>query len=172
MNREQKTKEVQALKEKFKAAKAIIFAQNMGLKVSEVTRLRKELKKVGVGFKIVKNRLAKLALKDFSVSGLESFFEGPTAMATSQADPVLQAKILVDFIKEHEALKLKGGILGGEILTPDKIKSLSLLPSREELYAKFLSCLLAPARGLVSVLAAVPKQLVTALEAIRKKKEI
>ncbi len=170
MERSQKPKEVEALKERFQAAKALIFAENKGLKVSEVTELRKKLKQTQSSMKVVKNRLVKRALKAAGIEGLDSFFEGPTTVASSTTDPVSPAKVLVDFIKEHERLSIKGGYLAGEILTVEKIKALASLPSREELYAKLLGCLLNPARGLVSVMAALPRQLVTAIDAIGKQK--
>lgn len=171
MNRDQKVKEVEFLKERFQAAKAIIFTENKGLKVSEVTELRKKLRVAKVSLKTVKNRLVKRALKEVSIQGLDNFFDGPTTIASSDIDPVSPAKILVNFIKEHETLVIKGGYSGGEVLSIDKIKELAALPSKEELYAKLLGCLLNPARGLVSVLAAVPRGLVTALDAIKKQKE-
>ncbi|OGQ03972.1 MAG: 50S ribosomal protein L10 [Deltaproteobacteria bacterium RIFCSPLOWO2_12_FULL_44_12] len=171
MNRDQKVKEVEVLKERFQKAKALIFAENKGLKVSEVTELRKKLRVGNSSLKTVKNRLVKRALKDIKVEGLDNFFDGPTTIASSEVDPVSPAKILVNFIKDHESLVIKGGYLGGEILSLDKIKSLAALPSKEVLYAKLLACLLNPARGLVSVLAAMPRQLVTVIDAIKKTKE-
>lgn len=170
MERAQKPKEVEAIKLRFQGAKALIFAENKGLKVSEVTELRKKLKQTQSSMKVVKNRLVKRALKDAGIVGLDSFFEGPTTVASSTIDPISPAKVLVDFIKEHERLSIKGGYLGGEILTIEKIKALASLPSREELYAKLLGCLLNPARQLVQVLAVMPRQVVTVVDAIRKQK--
>lgn len=171
MNRDEKSKEIEQIKGRFQKAKALIFATNNGLKVSEVTELRKKLKSVQSQLQVVKNRLVKRALKDASIEGLDSFFEGPIAMTSSDVDPVSPAKVLVDFMKEHEALVIKGGYLSGEILTADKIKALAALPSREVLYAKLLGTLLNPARQLVGVLAAMPRQLVGVIDAIKQQKE-
>ncbi|MBI5300180.1 MAG: 50S ribosomal protein L10 [Deltaproteobacteria bacterium] len=170
MNRDQKTKEVEGLKQRFEAAKALIFADNKGLKVSEVTELRKKFRSQKVQLKTAKNRLVKKALKEAAISGIDQFFEGPTTIISSETDPVSPAKILTDFVKDHEKLVIKGGYLDGEILTLAKIKALAGLPSKEELYAKLLGCLQNPARQLVSVLAAVPRGLVTAVDAIGKRK--
>ncbi|OGQ48582.1 MAG: 50S ribosomal protein L10 [Deltaproteobacteria bacterium RIFCSPLOWO2_02_FULL_46_8] len=171
MNRDQKTKEVEGLKQRFESAKALIFADNKGLKVSEVTELRKKFRSQKVQLKTAKNRLVKKALKEAAISGIDQFFEGPTTIISSEIDPVSPAKILTDFVKDHEKLVIKGGYLGGEILTLEKIKALASLPSKEALYAKLLGCLQNPARQLVSVLAAVPRGLVTAVDAIKKQKE-
>lgn len=171
MNKEQKIKEVEGLKKKFQAAKGVLFAENKGLKVAEVDVLRKELRKEKGGLKVVKNRLLKKALQEVKIEGLENFIEGPLAVAFSETDPVLLAKTLVNFIKEHEALLLKGGYVDGKALTPENVKALAVLPSREELYSMVLRCLLAPATQLANVLVAVPRQLVNAIEAIRKTKD-
>lgn len=173
MHRTQKPVEVSNLKERFQKAKALIFAENKGLKVSQITDLRKRLRKENAQIKTVKNRLVKRALKEASIEGLENFFHGPVTVTSSELDPVAPAKILINFIQslEEEKLVIKGGYMDGAVLTPDKIKSLASLPSKEELYAKLMACMLNPARGLVSVLAAVPRQLVTVVEAIRKQKE-
>ena len=171
MNRDQKAKEIASIKDRFQKAKAVIFADNKGLKVSEITELRKKLHGAKANLKTVKNRLVKRALKDAAIEGLDNFFEGPTTVSSSETDPVSQAKVLVDFAKEHETLVVKGGYMDGVVLGAEKIKALAALPSREVLYAKLLGCLLNPARGLVSVLAAGPRQLVTVVDAVRKQKE-
>lgn len=173
MHRTQKPVEVASLKERFQKAKALVFAENRGLKVSQITDLRKRLRKEKALIKTVKNRLVKRALKEAAITGLDEFFEGPVTVTSSEMDPVAAAKILIHFIKEleEEKLVIKGGYMDGAVLSPDKIKSLASLPSKEELYAKLLACMLNPARGLVSVLAAVPRQLVTVVDAVRKQKE-
>ncbi|MDP2599885.1 MAG: 50S ribosomal protein L10 [Deltaproteobacteria bacterium] len=172
MERIQKPKEVEALRQRFTAAKTLIFAENKGLKVSEVTELRKRLKNAQSSIKVVKNRLVKRALKEAGLQGLDGFFEGPVAVASSEVDPVSPAKVLVQFIKDHEQLAIKGGWMSGEVLTTEKIRALASLPSKEELYAKLMGCLLNPARNLVGVLAALPRQVVTVIDAIGKKKEV
>lgn len=171
MNRDQKAKEVEGLKKKFESAKAVIFARNKGLKVAEVTELRKTLSKQQASLKVVKNRLLKRALADLKITGLESFIEGAVTIASSDADPVLTAKTLVDFVKEHETLVIQGGYVDGKAFPLAGIKALASLPSKEVLYSMLLRCLQGPATQLVNVLAAVPRQLVTVVEAIKKQKK-
>lgn len=171
MLKSQKPIEISELKGRFERAKSIIFADYKGLKVEQVTTLRKKLGQEDAAFKIVKNRLVKRALKEANITGLDGFFVGPTAVATSEKDPVLPAKILVDFIKENEQLQIKGGYLNGQVLTLDRIKQLASLPSREELYAQLLRCMNGPAQALVQVLSAVPRGLVTVINAIKTQKQ-
>lgn len=171
MLRSQKPKEVSSIKERFETAKSVIFAENKGLKVSEVTELRKTLGKENASFKVVKNRLVKRALADAKIEGLDSYFKGPIAIASSETDAVTPAKVLVHFTKENERLEIKGGYMQGEVLSVGKIRALASLPSREELYAQLLRCLQGPARGLVTVLSAVPRSLVTVINALKDKKE-
>ena len=171
MNREEKAKEIESIKKKFASAKAVLFAQNNGLKVSEVTDLRKTLAKEKSSLKVVKNRLLKRALSESKIEGLDAFIEGAVAIATSDADPVTTAKTLVQFVKDHEKLAIMGGYVDGKAFATESIKALADLPSREVLYSMFLRCLNSPATQLVSVLAAVPRQLVTVIDAIKKQKE-
>lgn len=172
MNREQKVKEVASLVKKFQSAKAVLLAENKGLKVSEVTLLKKTLKKKGEArIKIVKNRLLKRALQDCKIEGLDPFIEGAVALASSDADSVALAKILFEFVKEHEGLKVKGGYVEGKVLSFERVKALAMLPSREELLSMLLRCLKNPSAQFVNVLAALPRRLVTAMDGIRKQKE-
>lgn len=171
LKRADKIKEVEALKKKFQTAKAILFAENKGLKVSQITALRKVLHKEKAFIKVVKNRLLKRALQEAKLEGLESLIEGSVTLTSSELDPVVIAKVFVNFIKENEALVVKGGYVDGQTLNAERVKSLASLPSREELYVMVLRCLTQPATQMVNVLAAVPRQLVTVLNAIKNKKE-
>ena len=170
MDRTEKGTEIKNLVARFTEAKSVIFAHNKGLKVSEVTELRRKLRGQGGQLKVVKNRLAKLALKEAGITGIDQFFKGPVTIASSPTDAVAPAKVLVDFAKDHETIVLTGGFLAGEVLDLNRLKALAALPSREVLYAKLMGCLLNPARQLVTVLAAVPKQLVTVVDAVGKTK--
>lgn len=171
MNRTEKANEISKLKQRFEKAKAMIFADYRGLTVAEVTELRQKLRAQQSTMKVVKNRLAKLAFKDLKVEGMDPHLKGPTAIASSNEDAVVPAKILVDFAKDHEKLQLRAGYMEGVVLDVKAIMALAKLPSREVLLSKMLGSLQAPATRLVNVLAAVPRGLVTALAAIRDSKE-
>jgi large subunit ribosomal protein L10 len=171
VNREQKVEEVKFITERFENAKALIFADYRGLKVDEMTELRSKLRESGAQMKVVKNRLVKRVLKDKGLSDLDEHFINPTAVASADEDPVAPAKVLVEFAKAHQALSLKAGFMDGGLLTKAQIEHLATLPSREELLARALSSMNAPATNFVGVLAALPRQLVTVIDAIRKKKE-
>lgn len=171
MNRTEKSNEVSKLKQRFEKAKAMFFADYRGLTVAEVTELRQKLYVQQSAMKVVKNRLAKLAFKDLKVEGMDPFLKGPTAIASSDTDAVVPAKILVDFAKTHEKLQLRAGYMDGTVLDVKSIIALAKLPSREVLLSKMLGSMQAPATNLVNVLAAVPRGLVTALAAIRDSKE-
>ncbi len=171
MNKEQKTLEVSRIAERFEKAKAMIFADYRGLKVSEMTELRAKLRENGASMRVVKNRLVKRVLKERGLENLNEFFTGPTAIASAEEDPVAPAKILAEFAKVHGALNLKAGLMDGDVLTKAQIEHLATLPSKDVLLARVLATMNAPATNMVGVLAAIPRQLVTVIDAIRKKKE-
>jgi len=171
VRREQKEREVGFLSDKIKSAKSLVFAEYKGLKVSEMNDLRSKLRKEDSEIKVLKNRLMKRAIKNHGLDSLSAFFTGPTAMAFSDGDPVLPAKILASFAKDHDKLLLKGGYVEGKALTQEDIIKLSKMASREELLARALSSLMAPATNMACVLSAVPRGLVCAINAIKEKKE-
>jgi large subunit ribosomal protein L10 len=121
-------------------------------------------------YKVVKNTLSKIALKEAGLEEFAKHFEGPTAIAFENGDTVGPAKVLIDYSKEHAKLKVKAGLLGTKILSFNEIKSLASLPSREVLIGKMLGTLKAPMYNLVNVLQAVPRNMVYVLEAIRKQR--
>lgn len=171
MNRNEKQQQVDYVVEKFEKAKAIIFANYRGLNVSEITDLRRKLSEAESTMKVVKNRLAKRAAKQINLEGFDEFLTGPTAMASSEVDPVMPAKVLVNFAKDHEVLEIKAGYIDGKILDVATIKNLAALPSREELLSRALSSMNAPATNFTMVLAAIPRQLVNVISAIKDTKE-
>jgi large subunit ribosomal protein L10 len=170
MDRKGKEREVENLSERLKKAKAVIFADFLKLKVSEMTELRSQLRKSEAVFKVIKNRLARRVLEKEGLKELDEYVTGPTAVATSISDPASVAKVLVEFAKEHEFLKVRGGFAEGKILSTADINTLAKLPSREVLLSKMLASMNAPATNFTMVLAAIPQKLVRAINAIKEKK--
>ncbi len=172
MNKESKQQVVSELHEKLGRAKAVFLADFRGLNVGKVTELRNELRKAEVEYKVVKNTLLELAIRDTDKQSLSVHFAGPTAVALSYTDPVAAAKVLSRYEKDTQTpFKLKGGVLSGKSITVADIQALADLPSREVLLAKMLGSMNAPVTNFVGVLAAVPGSFVRTLEAIRMQKE-
>jgi len=168
--RERKEQVVGEIKQKLDSSSAVILTDYRGLNVSQVTRLRAELRKADVEYKVLKNTLTSLAAHELDLAGLDTFLTGPTAIAFSKEDPVAPAKILTKFAKEFKVLEIKGGLLDGKIIDSASIKALADLPGREELLAQVLRGMLSPLSGLANVLNGPIRNLVYVLEAVRKQK--
>jgi len=170
MNRTEKEQIVQELSQRLADAPATFLADYRGINVDQATQLRRELTQVGVEYRVVKNKLLKLAAQGTSSEQLQSYCVGPTAIAIADTDPVAPAKVLSAFAKAVDAFELKAGILDGNLLSVAEISALAALPSREELLAKALSSMNAPITNFVGTLAAVPRSLVQVLGAIGENK--
>lgn len=155
---------------RMKAAKAIVFADYRGLTVEQDTELRNALRKAGVDYKVVKNTLTRIAADENGLGGLDSYLNGPTAMASSQTDPVSPAKVLSEYAKKFDKLNLKVGVVEGKVIDQSGIKALAELPPKEVLIAKVLGGFNAPLAGLVNVLNGNIRGLVVALNAVAEKK--
>lgn len=177
MDRAEKQAEVDYLKDCFSRSQIALCADYRGLTVAQITNLRKTLRKSGCYGKVVKNTLAKLAIeKQYKESGanLERFlkvFEGPSLVIFSYDDPVAPTKVMTDFVKGHEAFKIKGAWLDGAFVDAEGVQTLSKLPGREETLAKLLALIAAPATQLVRLLQAPSTQIVRALDAHRENLE-
>lgn len=171
MTRAEKETSLHELSKRLSTAKGVILAEYRGLKVSEMTEIRREIKKNAGDFRVVKNRLARRAVTGTPWASLEAHLKGPVAMTISEGDPVILSKVLAKYAGAFEALKLRAGSLGSNLLSAKEIEALAKLPSKEELYAKFLGTLMAPAQGLVRTLQGVPQKLAVALKAIAEKKQ-
>lgn len=167
----QKKEVVKELSDKIKSAKTVVFADYRGLTVEQDTELRNALRKAGVEYKVVKNTLTKLAANENGINELDSYFNGPTAMASSTSDLIAPAKILVEYAKKYEKLELKVGLVEGAVLDVKGLEALAALPSKEELVAKVLGSLNAPISGFVNVLNGNLRGLAVALNAIAEKKQ-
>jgi large subunit ribosomal protein L10 len=171
LNRNDKASKVADLKETFKKAQFAVVADYRGLKVTELEKLRKEMRNNNAQVQIAKNTLLRLAVKGTDFENLADHFTGTTAVAFSFDEPVGSAKALSDFAKEFEALSIRGGILDGEIVSPEDIVALAKLPGKDQLRAQLLGVLTAVPTSFVRVLSAVPSSFVYALQAIKDQKE-
>ena len=153
MNKEAKKIYVEEMKKNFNSNESVMIAQYQGLNVNELDTLRKELREKGILFKITKNRITKLAIKETPKKDLEKYFVGPTAAAIS-SDPISTAKILTKFSKSNSKLKIVAGFMDGKVLDEKEVSIIATLPSLEEARAKIVGILAAPAQKLVSILLA------------------
>lgn len=167
--KDQKKNIVKDLAEKIKSSKSVVFSDFKGLKVKDMTSLRRELRKEGADMKVIKKTLIDLALKDAGVEMDTKKFEGQIAVAVSE-DEVAAAKIIAKFAKANENIKIVGGILGVKELAKEEVLALAKLPSKEDLLAKLVGTLNAPVSGFVNVLAGNLRGLVTVLKAVADKK--
>ena len=120
-----KVETVQKLKEKFSKAKILVLTDFRGLTVEEISELRRELRKKNVEYRVVKNLLAKRALRENKQNPMEELFVGPTAIAFGYDDPVEPVKVLIEFQKKQEKLQLKGGMMGKELLDLKKLQEIA-----------------------------------------------
>lgn len=158
MDRSQKHDLVESLQKMFSESTLVVVTQQTGLTVAEVTDLRRRMRTAGATFKVTKNRLARLALKDTPYKQLAPLFTGPTAIACSK-DPVAAAKIAVTFADSNEKLIILGGSLGEKELDVAAVKTLATLPSIDALRAKLIGLVQAPATKIAGVLQAPAGQL-------------
>ena len=153
MNKESKKLYIEEMKKNFSSNNSVMIAQYQGLNVKELDKLRKDLRDNGVIFKITKNRITKLAIKDSPVKDLEKYFKGPTAAALS-SDPITTAKILTKFAKTNNKLKIIAGFMDGKVLDEKEVAIIATLPSLDEARAKIVGILASPAQKIVSILLA------------------
>ena len=153
-----KQDEVKLYKEKFEKSKLVILADYRGINVSDVTKMRADLRKSGTEYKVTKNSTLRFAAKEAKLDELEGLLEGPTAIAFSYEDYVEPAKVLYDYAKTSEFYKIKGGVMDGKVISVEEIERLAKLPSREMLLTQLATVLLANIRNFAVVLDQVRKQ--------------
>ena len=174
MNKVDKATAVRDLKDSFSKANAAFFTDYKGLTVEQVNDLRRRLRPHKVQVKVIKNNLARLAIREAKLGGdTEALLDtvvGPTMVAFAYGDTAAAAKVVQKFVDENEVFNLKDSLLGVQRLAIKQVEELSKLPGREVLLAKLLTTFNAPVTNFVGVLAAVPRSLVQVLAAIEEKK--
>lgn len=153
MDRSQKAESVASLNAVFSEVGVVIVARNLGLTVAQSTALRGKIRDAGASYKVAKNRLARLAIKDTDYAGIGDLFTGPTAIATS-VDPVAAAKAVVDFAKTNDKLEIVGGSMGSLVLNAEGVKALAALPSLDQLRGTIIGLVQAPATKIAQLVTA------------------
>ena len=165
-----KAEQIASLGEVFKTTKVVVVAHYSGLTVAQMQTLRRQMKQAGATVKVAKNRLAKIALEGSDVASIGSLLKGPTLIAFS-GDPVAAPKVAIDFAKTHERFVILGGAMGTTTLDPNGIKALAALPSLDELRAKIVGLISAPATKIAQVVNAPAAKLARVVQAYASKTE-
>jgi large subunit ribosomal protein L10 len=158
MDRGQKAAAVADLKQTFSEVGVVVVTRNLGLTVAQSTQLRTKMREAGASYKVSKNKLAKIALDGTDYLSLGDMLTGPVGLATS-IDPVAAAKVVVDFAKTTDKIEIVGGAMGATALNVEGVKALATLPSLDELRAKIVGLVQAPAQKLASITQAPAGQL-------------
>lgn len=170
MQKSEKVKLIEELQEKFRKSNATFVSEYQGIKAIEMNDFRKALRNASVDFQVVRNTLARRAVKGTDAEILAADLKGPMAIAFSYKDAAQAAKALVQYAKDQPKLKIRFGTLGKKALKPEEIKGLAELPSREVLIAKLLGTMNAPTTNLVGVLSGIQRKFLYALNAIKDQK--
>ena len=172
MPAEAKIEEVARLKEKFEQAASMVLADYRGLSANEMVELRERFTRVGLEFRVVKDTLARIAAEQAGLSDLAGLFAGPIGVAIGYDDPVLAFKLCEECRKVYSPhYTLRGGVFEGEVISEGEVERYATLPSREQLLAKCVMLLASPTRGLATVLQAKLRELATAINEVRIKRE-
>lgn len=162
---------VSEIKEAIQNSKSVSIVEYRGLNVSEVSDLRNKYRAEGVSYKVYKNTMVEIALKDLGYEGFEEYLSGPNGFVFSNDDMVAGPRVTVDFAKENEKLIVKAGIIDGQVVDAEGVKALAKLPTRDVLIAQVLGGLNAPIAGFANVLQGSIRKVVYALNAVKEKKE-
>jgi len=170
MDRSQKADAVAQLNAVFNEVGVVVVTRNLGLTVDQSTDLRTKMRDAGASYKVAKNRLAKLALKDTDYVGIDEFLTGPTALAWSE-DPVAAAKAAVDFAKSNDKLEIVGGSMGAQVLDEAGVRSLASMPSLDELRGTIVGLVNAPATKVARLMNAPANKLARVFGAYAAKED-
>ena len=170
MDRAEKQQAIGELNAVFKAANVVVVAHYAGLTVAQMQILRKQMKQAGARVQVAKNRLAKIALEGTDVVSIAPLLKGPALIAYS-GDPVAAPKVAVEFAKGHERFVILGGAMGTTALNPESVKALASLPSLDELRAKLVGLIQAPATKIAQVVSAPGAKVARVVQAYASKSE-
>ena len=168
MDRAQKKEQVAQLKQTFNETAVVVITRNLGMTVAQSTALRNRMRDAGASYKVSKNSLALIALEGTPYASIGDMLTGPTALATS-SDPVAPAKVVVDFAKTNDRLEIVGGAMGDTLLDVNGVKALAELPSLDELRAKIVGLVQAPATKLAQLSSAPAAKLARVIGAYAAK---
>jgi large subunit ribosomal protein L10 len=164
VNRTEKAELIETLQSAFNESSTVVVAHQVGMTVAESGDLRRKMREAGAGFKVTKNRIAKLALKGTRFEDLDSMFTGPTAVGMSQ-DPVAAAKVIVDYAKGNKKITIIGGSMDGKTLDQAGVEALAKMPSLDELRGKLVGLVQAPAAKVARVTQAPAGKLARVIQA-------
>ena len=164
--KEQKVAEMQEL---FANSQAVFLTDYRGISVAEDVKLRAKMREAGINYLVAKNTLIKIACNNYGSNELDSYLNGPTAIAFAE-DPVAAAKILSDFVKESKKTQIKAAMLSGKLIDAQGVEDLAKLPSREVLLAQVAGAFAAPMSSFAGVTAGILRQLVTVVDKVREQK--
>jgi large subunit ribosomal protein L10 len=170
MDRAQKSELVAELKQTFSETSVVVITRNLGMTVAQSTNLRNRMREAGASYKVSKNSLALIALEGTPYASIGEMLTGPTALATS-SDPVAPAKVVVDFAKTNPKLEIVGGAMGDTLLDVNGVKALAELPSLDELRARIVGLVQAPATKIARILNAPGAQLARVFGAYAAKED-
>ena len=171
MNKQEKAAEIEALESALKSGPTAFILAPKGLTVNQVTALRRKIRATAGSYRVVKNRLALRAIKGSPLESLAAHFKGETAVAYSAADAAPLAKVIEDFSKDNQGLKIKAGLVDGRVVGLPEIRAIADMPPRPVLVARFLGVLMQPMTRLVRVLKEPHRGVLRAMDEIAKKKE-
>lgn len=169
--REEKAQVIADLRAKLGRSQSMVLADYRGLTVAQITDLRRRAREAGVELRVVKNTMARRAASEAGAAELSVHLKGPTAIAFGYTDPVAPARLLVDFVRVARVVELKGGYAEGRVLSPQDVRALAVLPSREVLLSQVLAGMMAPLSNMASVLAAPLRGIAAVTDGLRKQRE-